>query len=95
MTGRSVTDSTSPLGGFTPGSNPGAPTEINLLRVSYSGYYATLPRLRDGFDSRYPLPLKQKSPSGFFVLGGVSLRLRSNLLYQKFLNKGSRSVAAR
>ena len=26
MTGRSVTDSTSPLGGFTPGSNPGAPT---------------------------------------------------------------------
>ena len=25
------------------------------VRVSYNGYYATLPRLRRGFDSRYPL----------------------------------------
>lgn len=25
------------------------------MRVSYNGYYATLPRLRYGFDSRYPL----------------------------------------
>ncbi len=28
------------------------------MRVSYSGYYATLPRLRGGFDSRYPLQWK-------------------------------------
>ena len=25
------------------------------MRVSYSGYYAAFPRLKGGFDSRYPL----------------------------------------
>jgi hypothetical protein len=29
-------------------------------RVSYSGYYASLPRTKYGFDSRYPLKRKQK-----------------------------------
>ena len=28
------------------------------MRVSYSGYYASLPRTRHGFDSRYPLHQK-------------------------------------
>ncbi len=40
-------------------------------RVSYSGYYATLPRLRGGFDSRYPLHLTTP-----FGLRWIELQIR-------------------
>ena len=36
------------------GSNPSLST-ISAMRASYSGYYPSLPSLRDGFDSRCPL----------------------------------------
>ena len=37
------------------------------MRVSYSGYYATLPWSREGFDSPYPLTNKG-SPKGLFFV---------------------------
>lgn len=36
------------------------PRKALRRRVSYSGYYASLPRTKYGFDSRYPLKRKQK-----------------------------------
>ncbi len=39
---------------------------IPTARVSYSGYYATLPRLRWGFDSPYPLQRKTLLERGVF-----------------------------
>ncbi len=38
------------------------------LRVSYSGYYATLPWLRDEFDSRYPLQQNSLKRGCFFFI---------------------------
>lgn len=38
-------------------------------RASYSGYYATLPRLRGGFDSRCPLQCRSRPPPGFVFSG--------------------------
>ncbi len=49
------------------------------MQVSYSGYYAALPRLRYGFDSRY---LLQTENSNFFAAaahGELSLSLTGNL----------------
>ena len=40
------------LGAFSPSSNLGIP---KFMRVSYSGYYATFPKLRWRFDSAHPL----------------------------------------
>ena len=37
------------------------------MRVSYSGYYATLPRSRDEFDSRYPLTYRAPRLALFFM----------------------------
>ena len=34
--------------------------ETKCRRVSYSGYYVTLPRSRYGFDSRYPLSQRKR-----------------------------------
>ena len=48
------------------------------MRASYSGYYATLPKLRRRFDSARPLP-NQKSPENFgrFLLGYFTASLRA------------------
>jgi hypothetical protein len=43
------------------------PVPVGHGRVSYSGYYATLPRLRGGFDSRYPLQAKPTRKGRFCV----------------------------
>ena len=44
------------------------------LRVSYSGYYVSLPSSRDGFDSRYPLQIKTQDFILCFYFCCVSLR---------------------
>ena len=42
-------------------------SRLIIMRVSYSGYYATLPRSRQGFDSPYPLPsIKLRASNDFF-----------------------------
>ena len=38
------------------------------MRVSYSGYYATLPRSREGFNSPYPLTNKKELFKEFFFV---------------------------
>ena len=57
------------------------------MRVSYSGYYATLPWLREGFDSPYPLIIGKAVPIGTvfllskLILRGLTLNLKLSLFF--------------
>lgn len=67
-------------------------------RVSYSGYYVTLPRSRGGFDSRYPLSNKKNTRFGgysFYVRGEQAnlLCLRGGEAGQEPLSESSSLVA--
>lgn len=51
------------------------------MRVSYSGYYATLPWLREGFDSPYPLIIGKAVLIGAVFLLSKSISIGLATIY--------------
>ena len=75
---------------------PSSTLGLGTRRVSYNGYYASLPRTRNGFDSRYPLQRKNGIHMAFFLWhkkksGGATSATGKNALIRAKLDILTRS----